>query len=427
MANTKYATFLTGITLMLCGYAASEGYPAPSTGEYAVVISGEDWGPAVTKLVVSVESEVAPGAADRNSFAVSIRAQYFDPSTKKAAAIDKQRAIVDAYASDKMGNRTDKPSRYFAIELPIHPADALCNPLFWDAADEFNKWKKPYDFTVSSPLLASPAARCAGRICPEADAFALDKFTSAGTTLSYAWYKPETAGNHPLIVWLHGAGEGGTDPYIALLGNKVTALASSGIQRQFGGAYVLVPQSPLVWMTQGGKPYDISKRARSSMFSEAVEALIRDFVASHPGIDAKRIYVGGCSNGGYMTVNLVLRNPGYFAAAFPVCEAFPDAWLSKDDIARLADEHMWFTAAANDGVVNPKRHALSTVERIKKAGGKDVHMSYFDSVVDMTGKHKKDDGTPYEYQGHWSWIPVLNDECSGDGTTLMRWLAARSK
>jgi poly(3-hydroxybutyrate) depolymerase len=425
--RTTSIPILTGLALSLCGGAAAKDYAPPSAGEYLMIVSGEDWGPAVTKLVVYAGNRLSPRKVAKDLFTVTVQAQGIDANTRKATVVDRQRPVVDAYPSDATGNRTDKASDYIAVELPIHPADALSNPLFWDASDEFNKWKKPYDFKVESPLLAVNATRCAGRVCVEADAFALDRFTAGGVTLSYAWYQPKQAGSRPLIVWLHGAGEGGTDPYIALLGNKVTALASEGIQKLFGGAYVLVPQSPLVWMTQGGKPYDISKKAKSSMFSEAVESLIRSFVASHPGVDAKRIYLGGCSNGGYMAVNLALRNPGYFAAVFPVCEAYPDDWLSKKDIELLAKERMWFTASAKDAVVEPKRYILPTVRRIKAAGGKDIHMSYFDSIVDTTGKYKDEGGSPYEYDGHWSWLRVLNDECSEGGATIMSWLASRSR
>jgi poly(3-hydroxybutyrate) depolymerase len=427
MSRKPSITLLAGIALTLGGGAAAKDYAAPAPGEYLIVISGEDWGPAVTKLVVCAGKRIEPGKVGKDLFTVAVHAQGIDANTRKAVVIDRQRSVLDAYASDAAGVRTDQPSLYMAVELPIHPADALSNPLFWDPADEFNKWKKPYDFTVESQLLAVSATRYAGRVCEEADAFAQDEFTAGGVALSYAWYRPKETGLRPLIVWLHGAGEGGTDPYIALLGNKVTALASEGIQGIFGGAYVLVPQSPIVWMTQGGRPYDISKRAKSSMFSEAVEALIRSFVASHPGVDARRIYLGGCSNGGYMTVNLVLRNPGYFAAAFPVCEAYPDEWLSKKDIELLAKERMWFTASAKDAVVDPKRYLLPTVRRIKDAGGEDIHLSYFDSIVDTTGKYKDERGAPYEYDGHWSWLRVLDDECSEGGTSLMRWLASRSR
>ena len=47
---------------------------------------------------------------------------------------------------------------------------------------------------------------------------------------------------------LHGGGEGGTDPSIALMGNKAFNNASPDIQKYFGGAYVLVPQTPGAWM-----------------------------------------------------------------------------------------------------------------------------------------------------------------------------------
>lgn len=54
----------------------------------------------------------------------------------------------------------------------------------------------------------------------------------------------------PLVVYLHGAGEGkgatqGEGATRAYTGNRVTALSQKQIQRYFGGfAWVLVPQSP---------------------------------------------------------------------------------------------------------------------------------------------------------------------------------------
>jgi hypothetical protein len=51
---------------------------------------------------------------------------------------------------------------------------------------------------------------------------------------------------------------------------------------------------------------------------------------------------------------------------------------------------------------------------------------------------KKADGSPYEYNGHWSWIYALNDQCKNDfdgkpvevdgkPVAIMEWLAAQSK
>ena len=142
------------------------------------------------------------------------------------------------------------------------------------------------------------------------------------------------------------------------------------------------------------------------------------------------IDVGGDSNGGYMTMLLVRDNPGYFAAAFPTCEGLKDSLISKKDLESIAKTPIWFTAAKTDTVLPPKDYAVPTVERLQKAGA-DVHFSFFDKVVDTSGKYKKADGTPYEYMGHWSWIYVYNDECEDtiDGKTvkLFQWLAEQKR
>ena len=39
-----------------------------------------------------------------------------------------------------------------------------------------------------------------------------------------------------------------------------------------------------------------------------------------------------------------------------------------------------------------------------------AHFTYWDKVLDHTGTQKNVDGTPFEYIGHWSWIPMLNDK-----------------
>jgi|WetSurMetagenome_2_1015567.scaffolds.fasta_scaffold41108_1 predicted esterase len=431
----KICTVMFSGTAFLLGSCAATKQDAvvadkgniPAAGEYITVITGEDWGPAVSKIIINTGKPVTPEVVKKDSFKVAVHAQDFDWAKTAAVTVDKNRSVLDAYTSDASGNRTDKPGSFVTLELPSGPADSLSSPFFYDVKTGFNNWKAPYDFRIESDLLSEPAVKSAGRICPGADKFNMSSSAAGNVTLMYAWYKPAAGGKHPLIIWLHGAGEGGKDPYILLLGNKVTALAGDSVQKIFGGAYVLAPQSPLVWMTQGGTPYDLTQDKKASMYSKAVESLIHSFAASHPDIDKNRIYIGGCSNGGYMTVNIVLRNPGYFAAAFPICEAYQDAFLSDADIVQLSKEHMWFTAAATDTVVKPDEYILPTVDRIRKAGAADIHESYFDKVLDTTGKYKKDDGTPYEYMGHWSWLYALNNQCTDNGVTIMEWLASNSK
>ncbi|MFZ1354522.1 MULTISPECIES: hypothetical protein [Lactobacillales] len=40
-------------------------------------------------------------------------------------------------------------------------------------------------------------------------------------------------------------------------------------------------------------------------------------------------------NGGYMTVNLAIENPDYYAAIFPICQAYQSEWIDDDDLEKL--------------------------------------------------------------------------------------------
>ena len=80
-------------------------------------------------------------------------------------------------------------------------------------------------------------------------------------------------------------------------------------------------------------------------------SLIVEFVNGHPEIDATRLYIGGCSNGGYMTINMLVSYPGVFAAAYPVCEPYANDWLTGEKLAALADTPIWLTAAKSDTIV----------------------------------------------------------------------------
>jgi predicted peptidase len=161
--------------------------------------------------------------------------------------------------------------------------------------------------------------------------------------------------------------------------------------------------------------------------------LIEQFVADHPTIDTNRIYIGGCSNGGYMTVKMVIDHPDYFAAAFPAAEAYSVEWLTQERIDTIKHLPMWLTHALNDSVVTISsnnmpldNYSSALFNRLVAAGNKNVHYSLFNDVVDLTGKYFDADGKPYAYHGHWSWIYTLNNDCkkmiNGKDITLFEWL-----
>lgn len=159
--------------------------------------------------------------------------------------------------------------------------------------------------------------------------------------------------------------------------------------------------------------------------------LIKDYVSKNRDIDSNRIYIGGCSNGGYMTMLMIRDYQKYFAAAYPVCEGLNNTLITDSDIEKMKDTPIWFTCAKTDTTLSPEDNTLPTYDRLIKAGAKNVQLSYFDNVIDTTGLYKKIDGSPYEYNGHWSWIYLYNNQCkstiNGETITIMEWMAAQSK
>ena len=75
-------------------------------------------------------------------------------------------------------------------------------------------------------------------------------------------------------------------------------------------------------------------------------------MAANPAIDTDRIYIGGCSNGGYMTMEMVITYPDYFAAAYPICEAYADNAITDEQLERVKNLPIWFIYAEDD---SPKR------------------------------------------------------------------------
>lgn len=253
----------------------------------------------------------------------------------------------------------------------------------------------------------------------ESDFFHRGTYTSPSTgkpgmeTLTYGAYEPEAlrmdGKKNPMIIWLHGMGEGGTDVSIELMGNEVVSLIRNDIQSHFtteggeSGCYVLAVQCPTMWMNTAK---GFGNGTHPSMYSDALKACIDNYLKLNPDVDPNRIYIGGCSNGGYMTMNMLIRHPRFFAAAYPTCEAYADANISDLQIKQLAEENIWFVQSFDDTTVNPKEYCIPTYKRLMQAGAKNVWMSMFESIIgtDMPGSR---------LMGHFSWVYVFNDQVLG--------------
>lgn len=407
--------------------------PSESTGPVAVsgvqnvVVAGFDWGPAVTKTILTLDQTIRADSVNAESFSVTEIKQTvsWGNSTEKQTA-EASRNVLAAYTCDEAGNASSDSNR-IALELSYgrNEGSPYCyNPQTWA-----NTVCDPYELRISlsdsaalitesglpvTALAIPETIDLANAIYPQLEGVDLTgSFTGTdGKTLTYGAYSPVADGQkHSLVVWLHGAGEGGTDPSIAILGNKVTALYSEEFQTVMGGAYVLTPQTPTFWMQYAEDSWS-DNPGKDSVYLDTLMELIQSYVAENPNIDGNRIYVGGCSNGGFMTMDLILNYPDYFAAAFPICEAYPDAGISDAQLEGIKDLPVWFVYARNDTTVVPEDCEEPTIARLE-AMGANVHSSVFDDV-----------GT---YLGHWSWIWFFNNACEEDGVNLWQWLAQQSK
>jgi predicted esterase len=245
---------------------------------------------------------------------------------------------------------------------------------------------------------------------PEVDAFS---YHASG--LKYRLYSPSRGhrshasrrGRHPLVVWLHGGGEGGLLPD-GYYDNETTLRANRGAlgfatqeaQRIFGGAYVVAPQSTSYWIEDGPR------------FAPLIREIIDRLARRYP-IDRERIYVAGCSNGGYMTMEMTSLYRDLFAAAVPICGVVQSLEtggppLLTDAQLRMIDTPTWLVASRDDPVVPVEPNTVHAHELIPGS-----LMTLYDHVI----------WNGHQFNGHWSWIYVARNDPAIDGTHIWQWMA----
>ena len=395
-------------------------------------------GPAIEKAVLHFEDAIAASELTDDLFAVSYTGQgWGGPQTMVLG----QGSGQTIYLSDADGNKVSASSaNYVTIEYTVSYGQWSFNgnlsPFTYRTVNTWND-STIYSVDIGEGLTLeiggtayttlSDVTAPTEWVVPDLAVWDLSgTHTEGDITLTYGSYGTEEMKNdgveNPLIIWLHGAGEGGTDPSVAILGNQVTNLAKDVVQKYFitdtvKGAYVLTPQTPTMWMDGGDGQY--SNEVGSQYYVSALKGLIDAYIEENGDIDMSRIYVGGCSNGGFMTVNMIFNFPDFFAAAYPVCEAYPTGDVSDEKIEAIKDLPIWFTHSANDNTVSiynkegdgwttpatpttpQDAYTNNLYVRLINAGAENVYYSLFESV-NVEGVN---------YDGHWSWIYTLRDEC----------------
>ena len=155
-------------------------------------------------------------------------------------------------------------------------------------------------------------------------------------------YAEEREKRWPLVLFLHGAGERGSD---------IEMIKKHGLPKliEAGKDFPLVVISP---QCPPGEWWNIL----------ALEGLIEQ-TARELRIDRDRIYVTGLSMGGFGTWALAQRHPERYAAILPICGG------GERQLARmLRDMPVWAFHGDADAVV-PVERSQEMIDAIKKLGG----------------------------------------------------------
>lgn len=226
-------------------------------------------------------------------------------------------------------------------------------------------------------MFPSPKLSAAGQTSEE--------FTSKVTLdVSYRYllslpdgYQADAPKKWPLIVFLHGAGERGTDlemikkhgpPKLIAAGQKFDAIVAS---------LQCLPRQ--IWNPHGVKA-------------------LTDHLIKTLRVDADRVYLTGLSMGGFATWETALEYPDTYAAIVPICGGAGVRFVMADRIKHLP---VWIFHGARDPVVEPA-YSQKMYDALKKVGG-NVKLTLYPDAL------------------HDSWTAAYNDP------ELWKWMFAQKR
>jgi len=201
---------------------------------------------------------------------------------------------------------------------------------------------------------------------------------------------------YPAVLFLHGAGERGSDN-AAQLEYLPTWLAEPAL-RERHACFLVAPQcrTDHRWVeVDWGDPRSVSQPAEPAVDLVAAVAALDAVVGAEP-VDPDRILLTGLSMGGYGTWDLAARFPDRFAAILPICGGGDGATAP-----RLTTLPIWAFHGTDDRVV-PVTRTRAMVAAIRAAGGSPKY-------------------TEFSGVGHDSWTPAYRDP------EVLDWLFAQRR
>jgi predicted peptidase len=159
-------------------------------------------------------------------------------------------------------------------------------------------------------------------------------------------YASEPDKPRPLILFLHGAGESGTNNISQINGNIDNLLAAAKAR----DAFLYAPQTNSGWTS-------------NTVLTRTIQMI--DRAIAERSVDPARIYLTGLSMGGGGAWNFLSAFSDRFAATVPICAVTP---TSNFQPGLVVDEPIWAFHARNDGTVSPTASRAVVNTLLNEAG-----------------------------------------------------------
>lgn len=227
--------------------------------------------------------------------------------------------------------------------------------------------------TVVSISLISQASALSGVSDSMIESLTAESHAIEGVgKLPYRIYTPrpiEDETVYPLIVFMHGAGERGSDNTTQLKHGVGSIIRF--IERFNKPAFVIAPQvaDGHQWVdTPWSDDAHVLPKSPSASMSLLLGLI--DSVNQTLPIDRRRIYITGISMGGFGTWDLLMRRPDEFAAAIPICGGGDETSAHV-----IRDIPVWVFHGGDDQVVKTHR-SRNMIEALEGVAGRPRYTEY---------------------------------------------------
>ncbi|HDL5700260.1 TPA: glucan-binding protein [Mannheimia haemolytica] len=228
--------------------------------------------------------------------------------------------------------------------------------------------------------------------------------------INYSLFTPiSNDKKHPLIICLHGAGEGGKNQSNILADMMATTFLKDKNTNLFDNPYILAPQCPSFWLDR----FELNNQEYIGLrdYTYTLNNLTEHILDKYQDIDRNRIYLIGASMGGYQALRLVSCSPHLFAAAIISCPAK----IPKDEQLDYINIPIWFIHSELDRTV-PISNTEYIVNYIQKRNVAIKKTYCFEVFIQNK-----------EIDPHCVFLNVYNDSINDRNISIFEWLTTQYK